>query len=210
MVMKKTLIVAFCLLFTVPCFAYNMEKSLARIESEWFSLDDSLSKSQQKKQLQALAKQAAHLSESYPDKAEPQIVQACLLLTIANLNNPFSALSLVDRAKKLLMSAIDIDPDARYGSAVYTLGTLYFKLPGWPISFGNDEKAEKMLQMAIKRIPDSVGGHYFYGQYLLEKDRAHEAETHFRKAIQAHIPDDEPFKKRLQNKAHTALNQLNG
>lgn len=206
--MKKILFVVFYLLITIPCHAYNMDARLAGIEYEWFHLDDEQPAQTQIKKLNHLAQQAAHISDVYPERAEPRIVQACLLLTIAKLKNPLSALSLVDKAKELLVSAIDIDPDARYGSAVYTLGTLYYKLPGWPISFGDDDKAEKMLQMAINRIPNSVGGHYFYGEFLLEQNRKKEAHNHFKKAAQAFIPVDEPFKKRLQKKAQSALTSL--
>jgi len=35
------------------------------------------------------------------------------------------------------------------GSAFVTLGSLYSMVPGWPIAFGNDLKAEQSLKKAM-------------------------------------------------------------
>ena len=35
------------------------------------------------------------------------------------------------------------------GSAYTSLGTLYFKVPGWPVGFGDEEKAEELLRKAL-------------------------------------------------------------
>ncbi len=44
--------------------------------------------------------------------------------------------------------SISIDGSVLQGSAYTSLGTLYYQVPGWPIGFGDDEKAEELLEQA--------------------------------------------------------------
>ena len=94
------------------------------------------------------------LVESYPDRAEPKIWLAIALSTDAGINGGLSALGEVKEARRLLESAEKIDPAALDGSIYTSLGSLYYQVPGWPIGFGNDDKAEAYLKqaLAINRI----------------------------------------------------------
>ena len=49
-----------------------------------------------------------------------------------------------------MLKAIEINPQAMDGSAYVTLGTLYYMAPKWPIGFGDEATAQKMLQTALK------------------------------------------------------------
>jgi Tfp pilus assembly protein PilF len=71
------------------------------------------------------------------------------------------------------------------GSAYTSLGTLYFKVPGWPVGFGDEEKAEELLSKALTLNPDGIDPNYFYGEFLLEQKRYEEAEKALLKAQQA-------------------------
>ena len=64
------------------------------------------------------------------------------------------ALSLAKDAKKALEQALEIDPRALDGSAYTSLGSLYYQVPGWPIGFGNDEKARELLLKALEINPE--------------------------------------------------------
>lgn len=46
-------------------------------------------------------------------------------------------------AKVLLEQVIEKAPETLDGSAYTSLGSLYYQVPGWPIGFGDDDKAEK-------------------------------------------------------------------
>ncbi|QTG98208.1 tetratricopeptide repeat protein, partial [Vibrio furnissii] len=63
------------------------------------------------------------------------------------------ALSLVKEAKVLLEQVIETAPETLDGSAYTSLGSLYYQVPGWPIGFGDDDKAEAMLQKALEINP---------------------------------------------------------
>jgi hypothetical protein len=52
------------------------------------------------------------------------------------------ALGKVKAAKASLEQAMKLDPNALQGSAYTSLGTLYDQVPGWPIGFGDADKAD--------------------------------------------------------------------
>lgn len=64
----------------------------------------------------------------------------------AGAKGGLGALSLVKQARSDLEKAISIDPNALQGSAWTSLGALYYQVPGWPIGFGDKNKAEEMLK----------------------------------------------------------------
>ena len=78
-----------------------------------------------------------------------------------------------------------IDPQALAGSAYTSLGSLYYQVPGWPIGFGDDEKAEKMLTQALAINPDGLDPNYFYGDFLQRQKRYEEARAALEKALAA-------------------------
>ena len=55
----------------------------------------------------------------------------------AGAKGGLSALNLVKQAKGLYESALKLQPDALDGSAYNSLGVLYYKVPGWPVGFGD-------------------------------------------------------------------------
>ncbi len=70
---------------------------------------------------------------------------------------------------------MDIDPQALQGSAYTSLGSLYYQVPGWPVGFGDDDKAEALFKQALAIAPDGIDANYFYGDYLLDQERYDEA-----------------------------------
>lgn len=85
-------------------------------------------------------------------------------------------------AKALLEAVIQSDPTVLEGSALTTLGTLYYMVPGWPVGFGDDEKAETYLKQALSIAPDAIDTNYFYADYLIESGKSSEAKTYLLKA----------------------------
>jgi tetratricopeptide (TPR) repeat protein len=84
------------------------------------------------------------------------------------------ALGLAKDARAALELAIDLDPTALEGSAYTSLGTLYYKVPGWPIGFGSDKKARENLEKALTLNPTGIDPNYFMGEFLFAQgDYAH-------------------------------------
>jgi Tfp pilus assembly protein PilF len=76
-------------------------------------------------------------------------------------------LSLAKDAKKPL----EIDESALNGSAYASLGTLYHKVPGWPLGFGDDDTAKEMLEKAMLINPNGIDSNYFYGEFLFDEKK---------------------------------------
>ncbi len=87
---------------------------------------------------------------------------------------------------------MEIDGQALNGSAYTSLGTLYFKVPGWPAGFGNNKKAEALLKKALAINPGGIDSNYFYGDYLIDRKRYADAERYLRAAIAAKPRPDRP------------------
>ena len=94
-------------------------------------------------------------------------------------------MSLVKQAKGLYEQAIQIDGRALEGSAYNSLGVLYYKVPGWPVGFGDKAKAKELLQKALAINPQGVDANFFYGEYLVETKHADEAVSYLERALQA-------------------------
>jgi tetratricopeptide (TPR) repeat protein len=180
--MKKTTFVALLLLST-QCFAEKLSDSLQSIESKWGSIYYSTPKQKRGPEYCRLLEQTINLSRQYPKNAEPIILEAIIMATNADHQDAVSALESIHKARDLLIKAIEINPQAMNGSAYVTLGTLYYMVPKWPIAFGDEATAQKMLQTALKINPNGIDSNYFYGDFLLSNNRLIEAEKYFKRAI---------------------------
>ncbi|MDX1302229.1 hypothetical protein [Photobacterium sp.] len=105
--------------------------------------------------------------------------------SLAGAKGGLGALSLVKESKKLLEDVINKEPEVLDGSAFTSLGSLYYKVPGWPIGFGDDDMAETMLKKALAINPNGIDPNYFYGDFLAEDGRKAQAVAYLKKAQQA-------------------------
>ncbi|MEH6405127.1 MAG: tetratricopeptide repeat protein [Sneathiella sp.] len=128
---------------------------------------------------------AAAVSNTHPNSAEPKIWEAIILATDAGIDSGFSALSKIKKARELLEDALKIDANALNGSAHTSLGSLYYQVPGWPISFGNDNEARKHLKKALAINPDGIDPNYFYGDFLYQDEKFDDAKEYLEKALKA-------------------------
>ncbi|MEQ1557524.1 MAG: tetratricopeptide repeat protein [Methyloglobulus sp.] len=190
--MKKTTIVAL-LLLSLNCFADDLNPSSLAIESQWASIYYKMPKGRQEAAYDALLDKATQLSKRFPNQAEPLFWQAVILATNAELKDGLSALESINKAKDLLVEAINIDPKTANGSAYVTLGTLYYMVPKWPIAFGDNEKAEEMFQAALKINPNGIDANYFYGDFLSANRKTKQAQHYFEKALAAPSRQEQIF-----------------
>ncbi|MGZ8137398.1 MAG: hypothetical protein ACXW1W_12815 [Methylococcaceae bacterium] len=181
--MKKTTIVALLILFSAQCVAGNLKDSLSEIENEWANIYYNVAKQKQAPAYHRLLDKTIALSKQYPNEADALFWQAVIKSAYAEHQDPVSALSAVYEARDLLLKGIAINPKAMDGSLYVTLGTLYYMVPKWPIAFGDDAVAKKMLETALKINPNGIDSNYFYGDFLLSNDNLKEAETYFERAV---------------------------
>ncbi|MDD5460128.1 MAG: hypothetical protein PHG00_00600 [Methylococcales bacterium] len=206
--MKKTTFVALLLLCS-PCFAEdNLKDSLLSIESEWATTYYSTSKQNPGAAYSRLYDKTVKLAQEFPESAEPLIWEAIIKATNADHQDPVSALEAVHEARDLLLRAIEINPQAMDGAGYVTLGTLYFMTPKWPIAFGDDAAAKKMLQTALKINPDGIDANYYYASYLLANNKLEDAVKYLERALTAPARTGQLYSdNQLKEEAKLALEQ---
>jgi len=165
--------------------AAGLSEDIASLQHEWARIKYQTSENLQEDQFEALAKTAETITARYPNRAEPLIWEGIILSTWGGAKGGLGALSLVKQSRDRLEKALAINPKALDGSAYTSLGTLYYKVPGWPIGFGDDEKAEELLTKALEINPDGIDPNFFYGEFLLEEKRYQESAKALNHALQA-------------------------
>ncbi|ENM5743862.1 hypothetical protein CGT92_00235 [Vibrio metoecus] len=119
------------------------------------------------------------------DNPELKVWLAINESSLAGVRGGLGALSLVKEAKSLFEEVIAKSPNTLDGSAFTSLGTLYYKVPGWPVAFGDDKKAEQLLKQALDMNPNGIDANYFYGDFLVQQGRDAEAKHYLLLAQQA-------------------------
>jgi tetratricopeptide (TPR) repeat protein len=165
----------------------GLEQSVRRLSDEWSEIFYHAPENQQAEKFKALLKSLGELAGQHPQRAEPIILQAITLCTLAAAEWGLSSLSRISDARALLVKSIDLDPKAMEASAFITLGNLYYRLPGWPISFGDDKQALQYLEAAVKLYPEGLDSNYFLGDYWLEEGEYDKALPYLEKAERAPI-----------------------
>ena len=174
-------------LISLPSFALSEQgqAQLQHLQERWAEINYQLPKAQREKAFASLSQQAQKAVAAEPNAAELQIWNGIILSTYAGAKGGLGALGLVKQAKASLEQGLALDPKALSGSAYTSLGSLYYQVPGWPVGFGDDEKAEAMLKQALAINPDGIDPNYFYGDYLARAKRFAEAKAALEKALQA-------------------------
>jgi tetratricopeptide (TPR) repeat protein len=91
-------------------------------------------------------------------------------------------------SRQRLDEALKLNDKALNGSAYTSLATLYAKVPGWPVGFGDKERAEEYFKKALAINPDGIDPNFFYGEYLADAERYAEALQPSRKGAQGAAP----------------------
>jgi tetratricopeptide (TPR) repeat protein len=190
--MIKTTFVAL-LLLTAQCFAEDLSSSVQAIETEWASIYYKIPKNKQETAYDALLAKTDQFAEQFPKSPDLLFWQAVIMATNAELQDGFTALKGIHKARDLLLEAIKINPQTANGSAYVTLGTLYYMAPKWPIAFGDTERAEKMFKAALKINPASIDANYFYGDFLLANNQPKVAQQYFEKALSSPTRKEQAF-----------------
>lgn len=161
-------------------------EQIAYLQTEWARIKYQMPDEEaQVSALHTLEAHAAKVTAAYPDRAEPKIWEGIILSTDAGIDGGMGALSTVEKAKNLFEAALKINPNALDGSAYTSLGSLYYKVPGWPVGFGDDDEAEKNLKTALQMNPNGIDANFFYGDFLIEDDREAEARPYLERALMA-------------------------
>lgn len=184
----------FILILMLPAtvFAQTGNDTVARLRSDWASVNYELEGDAQIGAYEALIKRADAAVAAHPKSAEILIWDGIIKSAFAGVKGGLGALSYAKQAKKSLEAAMKIDDKALDGSAYASLGTLYSNVPGWPVGFGSDKKAVQFLRKALEINPDGIDPNYFYADHLLRNKEYEAAEKYLLKAQHAAPRADQP------------------
>jgi tetratricopeptide (TPR) repeat protein len=144
------------------------------------------------RELQDLATRANQLAQDHPQNAEVLVWDGIVLSTLAEKKGGLGALSLVREARLKLEQAEAIDPETLGGSVYASLGSLYSKVPGWPIGFGDDATAQQYFNKALAINPDGLDINYFYAEYLVDHGKETQALQYIERALNSPPMADRP------------------
>ena len=186
----KSLALLLLLSFSLQTIAADdLAAGIRSIQKEWAEIHYRTPKDKKVDKLVVLVKQTKELGNRYPTSAEPLIWQAISLGTYAGamggIKTLFESLPAVKDAKVALEKAIQLDPQALNGAGPTTMGSFYYQVPGWPLAYGNKDKARALLKQGLAISPDDVDANYFYGDFLLEQKEYKKAAEAMKKALGA-------------------------
>ncbi|SFW35842.1 tetratricopeptide repeat protein [Luteibacter sp. UNCMF366Tsu5.1] len=178
---------AWACLALVPSLSHadDVDAAIKTLSQDWSRVTYTLPKAQQDDAYDALESRGAALIAQYPQRAEPRVWQAIILSTHAGEHGGLGALGMAKHARDLLQEAEKIQPDVLHGSIYTTLGSLYYQVPGWPVGFGDKDKARTLLQKALQIDPDGIDPNYFYADFLYKTGDKAGAMEHLKKALAA-------------------------
>jgi len=160
----------------------DAKDDVIQLQKRWAEVNYTLKDKEQLTGFETLIQQADKAVGANADSVEVLIWQGVIKASYAGVIGGLGALSLAKSAKADFEKALTMDDNALLGSSYTNLGVLYYKVPGWPIGFGDDDKAKVFLDKALAIDSDGIENNYFYADYLIDQRHYAEAETYLLKA----------------------------
>ncbi|MEH6581600.1 MAG: hypothetical protein V7754_06655 [Halioglobus sp.] len=170
----------------------QLSPEITTIQTQWAKVSYQTPEDERGDAMKVLVERCDSLFPEQTRNAEALIWCGIVRSTYAGMASPFSAMKYAKGARSDLESAIDIDDQALSGSAYTSLGTLYFKVPGWPVGFGSKDKARDYLERGLAINETGIDSNYFYGEFLFEQGELEKARTHLVQASNATPRADRP------------------
>ena len=183
----KRLILASLIAFSPLTWALDQtgNQHLSAIQQRWAQIQYQMPEAQRAAAFEKLVGDAETFTREQPQAAEAWIWNGIVTSSWAGATGGLGALGKVKAARASLEKALALDPNALQGSAYTSLGALYDRVPGWPIGFGDSDKADELLRKALRLNPEGIDSNYFWGDHLYRQGHYVEARAALQKALQA-------------------------
>lgn len=147
----------------------NLDDAIFDLAHRWAKVTYQTPESERENAFRSVIGEAQQVVQAFPGKAEPLVWQAIILSSAAKAQGGLGALGKVKEARDLLLTAEKINPTALDGSVYNSLGSLYAKVPGWPVGFGDKKKAREYYEKALAINPNGIDPNFFYADLLAEQ-----------------------------------------
>lgn len=176
----KIYFLIFVLLFINKCFA--IENEYIKLQDRWSTINYTIKEDNKEKEFSNLLNEANDIVNKSNNSVESLIWRGIIKSSYANVKGGLGALSIAESSKEDFEKAISINGNALEGAAYTSLGVLYFKVPSWPIGFGDDKKAKELLLKGLEINPEGIDSNYFYADYLFSERNYKDALVYIEKA----------------------------
>jgi tetratricopeptide (TPR) repeat protein len=174
--------------------ADGLPPEVRRLQTKWETIKFGVPEGdEQTKQMNALGDEADAVAAHSPGTPEALIWDGIITSERASMASSFSALGLAKRARDILEQAYNMDPAKMDAGATTSLGVLYYRVPGFPIGFGDKAKARQLLEQAVKLAPNGLDAWYFYGDFLYSQNEYPKAVEVFQHALKIPQRPDRPL-----------------
>jgi tetratricopeptide (TPR) repeat protein len=161
------------------------QQRLSSIQQSWAHIQYEVAEKRRAAAFEQLSSETQAFTGQRPAVAEAWIWKGIVTSSWAGAEGGLGALGKAKEAKADLEKSLTLDPKALQGSAYTSLAALYDRVPGWPIGFGDSDKAEQLIKQARQLNPDGIDSLYFWGDHLYRQKRYAEAKAALQKALQA-------------------------
>ena len=169
----------------LPCIV--QAATVDQLRGQWAHIQYETAASAQLPAMQQLKATADAAVTAEPKNPALLIWDGIITSSVAGLKGGLGALSLAKEARDRLQQAEQLQPGALDGSALTSLGALYYQVPGWPIGFGDKDKARSSLKAALALDPTGIDANYFYADFLLTQGDVAGARTAAERALAAPV-----------------------
>jgi tetratricopeptide (TPR) repeat protein len=164
--------------------------SIEKVRQDWAVLKYKTDRSQQVLAFEALNDYLDTEMKQNPNNPSLLAWRGTVLSTYANLKGGLGAVKILEEAKGYLEQSIALDDTAEQGLAHVILGALYYKAPGWPISFKDNKEAIKHLEKGLTLNPNGIDANYFYGDYWKEQGDKEKAREYLSAVLKAPVREN--------------------
>lgn len=148
---------------------------------------------EQRSKMAQLNDQTRALVQRYPGRVEPMIWDGIVTSERASLTWGLNALNFANAARDEMLIAERMDPTALDAGAQTVLGVLYYRVPGFPVAWGDAKIARAYLESAVRNAPYGRDAHYFYADFLYEQGEYARAEQVLVHALQLPSHPERPL-----------------
>lgn len=198
-------------LLLASCMAWPLHASsdITALYQQWIEVQVEQGEEIQAQTYQQLIGQAEQLRRSHTNIAESWALSGMIKSHHAEKTGGLEGLKSAKQARKELQKALSLDPYVFYGNTYAELGSLYFRTPSWPFSFGSEKMAEKLFYKGLDINPHGLLTNLRFGEYWFAKKDYALASQYLSAATQAISPlENSLWVNRQNEKANYLLRKI--